>query len=239
MALSKMAKKNLQQKLDSYLTPPNIVIGLFGVVSLIVMLFLVFGGEDSTQSNISEDQIRMEKNGEVITVNKNGLVEYRTGETVTYKIWDSDKVSKFFNAVENKARDYLENPPDDTSNCVWVSLYLNGELVTICFSEDDDVVQEAYEEFDDNSEESISISDLFGGEGTNEDDEVDEISDYFNITPTPTVAIGATPTPGDDNGLPDLPPPLPIEATCESWEEQIVGGRAIISNTLCSVSVAE
>lgn len=211
------------------------MLAVFGLLSVVIVLVLVFRNNKSDQVLINKDQIRMEKNGEIITVNENGLVEYRTEDTVTYKIWDSSKVSRFFDTVRNKARDYLENPRIDAIDCVYVSLYLDGEFVTICFSEDDDVVQEAYEDFEGGDSDSITLSDLFDDDDEDSEDEVvDDISDYFSVTPTPT--RGPTPTPGGSTSEPQLPPPLPIKATCESWEEQIVGGRAIISNTLCSVA---
>lgn len=234
-----MAKKLLQKKLKSYLTPQNILISIFGLISLIIVIVLLLRSSDLGKPPISEGQIRMEKNGEIITINENGLVEYRTEESVTYKIWDSGKVDKFFDAIRNKARDYLENPRDGT-NCVWVSLYLDGELVTICFSEDDDVVQEAYEEFEEEGD-TTNISYLFDDE--NEDGDVQDvggdISDYFEITPTPTPIPTSTSGGSGDTGETQFPTPIPVKASCESWEEQIVGGRAIISNTLCSVTSDE
>ncbi|MBN1168622.1 hypothetical protein JXA63_01910 [Candidatus Woesebacteria bacterium] len=221
------------------MSPQNVAVAILIFFAAVFLVLSFVQSGVSEQETITKDQIRMNKNGEIITVNRNGLVEYRTEDKITYKIWDSGKVARFFDMVENKARDYLENP-NQTSNCVWVSLYLDGELVTICFSEDDEVIQEAYEEFD-NGDDSISLSDLFddGSDDEDEEDEVDDLSDYFAITPTPTFVPTSTPGGTGDTGQPQLPPPLPIEATCESWEEQIVGGRAIISNTLCSVSVQE
>jgi hypothetical protein len=212
---------------------------IFSLLALIVLAVLFLGNGGKEESLINEDQIRMEKNGEIITVNKNGLVEYKTKDSVTYKIWDSGKVDRFFDLVRNKARNYLENP-NQSGSCVWVTLYLDGELVTICFSEDDEVVREVYEEFEDDGN-TTDISYLFDDEEDNDDDgeEEDELSDYFDITPTPTLTPTPAPGGGGDNGEPELPPPLPVKASCESWEEQIVGGRAIISNTLCSVSVEE
>lgn len=239
MGLSRMAKKTLQEKLARYKTPKNVSFAIFGILSVIIFVVLLFRSSKDNKATIREDQIRMEKNGEIITINENGLVEYRTESTVTYKIWDSNKVTVFFDTVRGKARDYMENP-NQSGDCVFVTLYLDGELVTICFSEDDEVVEEAYGEFEDD-DDSISLSDIFDGDEDedDDDDQTGDISDYFSFTPTPTLV--ATPTPGGsgDTGEPELPPPLPIEATCESWEEQIVGGRAIISNTLCSVSPEE
>lgn len=236
-----MAKKTLSKRIDPYLTQQNVLIVAFGLISLLLVAFFFFRNRSDSNVSINEDQIRMERNGEIITINKNGLVEYRAGDKVTYKIWDSDKVGRFFNTVENKARGYLEDP-DDGVNCVYVSLYLDGELVTICFSEDDEIVKEAYEEFEEEGDDTtISLSDLFDDDEEEDDDVVEDISDLFNITPTPTLTPTSTPGGGSDDDEEEvvLPPPLPVEATCESWEEQIVGGRAIISNTLCSVTAPE
>ena len=68
MVLSRMAKKTLQQRIDPYLTPQNILLSIFGIISIFVILFFLVRGDDTAQSDLSEDQIRMEKNGEVVTI---------------------------------------------------------------------------------------------------------------------------------------------------------------------------
>ncbi len=232
-------KNDLRSKIDPYLTPNNIAIGSAILVLIGISLFLILRSIFSGRGDIpiSEDQIRIQKGGEVITINKSGLVEYKNGDQVSHKIWSEDRVSSFFATMEAKARDYLANPPKNIESCYLVSLYLDGELVTVCISEDDEDINAVFDEFsDDDDLADGSLGDFFDdsltptptpfGDGS--------ISDYFDVTPTPTPAPTSTPSPGgggsdDDGGY------LPVKADCESWEEQIVGGHAVISNTLCSI----
>lgn len=228
-------KNDLRARIDPYLTPNNIVIGVVILALVGISFFLIlrniFSGTGDTL--ITKDQIRIQKGSEVITINNNGLIEYKNGDEVSYKIWSEDKVSSFFATMETKAREYLTNPPKNIDSCYLVSLYLDGELVTVCISDDDEDIKAVFDEFSDDDElADISLEDFFEGTETPTPTPGDgSISDFFNTTPTPT----PTPIPTGGNGGPGDDGYLPVKADCESWEEQIVGGHAVISNTLCSV----
>ena len=236
-----MSKENeFRRKVEQYATPRNVVLAIVGTaVLLFVIIGLVRRYASYTQAPISEDQIMLERDGEIIIVNKNGLIEHRKDDIVTYKLWSADRVSKFFDAIERKAREYLAATVKQTTGCVFVTLYLDGQLVTVCINEDDEIIKSTFEEFQQpGSGDLISISDLFGNNNDNgqtNDSTSDDISDYF-AEPTPTpVQSGATPTPTPQPSGDGGQVPLPVKADCLDWEENIVGTRAIISNTLCSI----
>ena len=227
-----MAKN--KRKLNEYLSSTNIVIGL--LVFFLILIITVITGKYLLKNNeyapITEDQIMIQKGGNIIIVNKNGLIEYRSGDEVFYKHWDSTKISFFFERMDLLARDYIDKRligecstcTDD--GCYSVTLYVDGKLVTICINED------------------IGIDEIFAGF---EEDELDfgNLDEYFNDdegdddimnSPTPTVTYQflASPTPTNifDDGSDSNYPPL--EVGCEAWSQDIVN-RAVISNTLCTV----
>lgn len=240
--MARRKKSDLRSKIDPYLTPNNIAMGIVILVLVGISLFLIFRNIFSGAGNvpITEDQIRIQKGNEVVTINKSGLVEYRNEDEVSYKIWSKDKVSNFFATMETKAREYLSNPPKNVESCYLVSLYLDGELVTVCISDDDEDINAVFNEFsDDDDLADGSLDDFFDGliTPTPAPSGDGSVSDYFDVTPTPTP--NPTPTyfytpPGGESD--DNPP---IEADCLGWEEDIVGTRAIISNTLCLIQKAE
>lgn len=229
-------KKDFRSQIEPFLTPTNIIVGIFSLGLILISLFLIIRNIVGGDSPITKDQIMIEKNGEIVTINKNGLIEYRTEDKVTYTIWSEEKISTFFSSMEEKAREYLKNPTPITDSCYKVTLYLDGKLVTVCISVDDEEINEVFNEFsNDDSIADTSLDDFFDDDDDveDQDDDDDDISDYF-VQPT------ATPSPVPTQGDGGVEDPLegtyiPVKADCESWEEQIVGGRAIISNTLCSI----
>lgn len=233
-----MALFSIFMKLEKYLKKFStnkislVLILLALLIAAFVFLFHGLSGRSQTDK-IGKDQIRIEKNGEIIIINKNGLIEYRSGDKVIYKTWDSSKIDAFFSSMERKAREYMSKPPpSDWSGCFLVTLWLDGKIVTVCVSLDDEEIQEIFEEFDSDSYTGGSKS--------------DSISDYFNDTPgygytnTPTPipyymtpSPTQTPVPGRGVYLPEQNYP-PVKAGCDDWTQDIVS-RAIISNTLCTV----
>ncbi len=180
------------------------------------------------QAEITQDQIKIQKGDDIVIINRNGLVEYRSKDKVFYRTWDSAKIDLFFASMEEKARDYLADSSNvDAPGCYLVTLWLDGELVTICITDDTGELEEIYEEFanEDGDEDDGSLDDYF-------DDENDNWTG--SETPTPTLPAGVTPTPTpvSESSPEDNYPP--IEADCVTWSQDIVG-KAIISNTLCTV----
>jgi hypothetical protein len=212
--------------------PAKIILG--AVLLLVAFIFWLGFKPTGQQASISEDQILIKKGDDVVLVNRDGLVEYRTKDGgVFYKTWDSDTVSDFFASMEEKARRYLENPTGPCEGCYEVTLYLDGELVVIYAGADDEELNEVYEEFEEEGDD-ISLSEYFededtngtsedGGDGDGSDSDGSDSSD-----PTPTQ------TPDDDGFSPEDNYP-PVQAGCEDWSGDIVGGKAVISNTLCTI----
>jgi hypothetical protein len=218
--------------ISKYFSLRNILIG--AIVFLVAFLALVFVRKTLLKKDIApitKDQIMIQRGGNTVIVNRNGLIEYRSGDRVFYRNWDSDRISSFFDFMEEKARAYLANPPPGECAGYKVTLYLDDELVEICVDEDDIDLGEILEE----------LYDYFGDDDDNDGD--DGISDYFDDddddgttgVPTPTLPPGitptATPTPSGNEYSPEDNYP-PVEASCATWSESIFG-KAIISNTLC------
>lgn len=217
-----------------YLTFKNILVGT--VIFVIVLIAAIIIGRKifSSKQNvpITKDQIMIQKGGNTIIVNKDGLIEYRTSDDVFYRRWDAARISGFFDSMEAKARKYLkEGQTEKCPNCYAVTLYIDGKLVTIYVSEDDEELEEIFEEFE------------TGDTGSTGDNEGD-LSNFFNdddgfgtgdTTPVPTTSEEFTPTPpifsGGGSEQTNYPP---VEADCSTWSQDI-SQNAIISNTLCTV----
>lgn len=211
------------------------------VAGLIIILLIIARGliSPDKEAPITQDQIKIQKGDDVVIINRNGLIEYRTKDEVFYKTWESGKVSAFFTSMEEKVRKYLEDPSaGGGAGCYQVTLYLDGELVSVCISDNDQVLEEVFDGFDEDLDD-ISLGDYF-----NDDDE-NGSGNGNSGSPTPTTTSApsdpnATPTPtsapGGDNGGGDPEENYPpVEAGCEYWNQQVVGDRAVISNTLCTI----
>lgn len=223
--------KKLQKFVEKY--KPILI-----VVCIILFILMVFGlykilSSNSGAPNITKDQILIEKGGTTVTINKNGLIEYKSGSEVLYQNWDSDRVSSFFTDMESRARESLKNGKSSPCpNCYKVTLYLDGQIVTFYVEEDDEIITDIVSSFT-NSDTGGNISDYFNN-GTDPDSNGNGSSNS-NITPT-----------GIPSGVSPTPPPIPtsiynpqdnyptLAAGCDAWSGQIVGGKAIISNTLCT-----
>lgn len=213
-------------KIEDYLKDQRIIIVLvaLGVALLIgLALFLSRGGQG--EGTITPDQIRLQKGNKIVTVNKNGLIEYQTVDGVFYQTWTSSQVSDFFAVMEAKAREYLAN--QDSSICdtgYTVTLYIDGKEVTVCIADDDEVLGEVFEEFPD-EEGDGDIGELF-------DDYFDDDEPGGTVTPTPTPAVVTAeegedvPNGGGGGGS------LPV-VSCDLNAEDVTS-RTVISNILCA-----
>lgn len=203
----------------------NLVIIFVGIGLFIFLAVLVISSlSKKPEGTITEDQIKIQRGDKIVIVNKDGLIEYRSEKGVFYETWDSTQILNFFAFMETQARAYLANPQPDICNTGYtVTLYLDGEEVTVCLT--DEVLNEVFEVFPDE-----------GGDG----DIADLFDDYFGDdeengvtgTPTPTPLPGEVTAeegedvPGGDGGS------LPV-VTCELNEEDVTS-RTVISNILCA-----
>lgn len=221
-----MDTNKLIKAIKPYLKPFNLII--FFIVFCLLVILAVVVVQNLTQkkvATITPDQIKIEKGEKVVLVDANGLVEYRTSTGVFYETWDSSQIDNFFNSMRQKARDYLANPqPDLCENGYKVTLYLDGKEITVCVSEDDEELNEVFDEFPGDGDDSLSdyFDDFFGdddADGSEEDEGFEA-----GLTPAPT------PTPGGESGGPS-DEELGLY-DCSLYEQQVTG-RTIISNTLC------
>jgi hypothetical protein len=226
-----MAKSS--SKYRKYLTTNNIFIGI-AVLTIFLIITLLIGRylfSNNLEAPINQDQIMIQKGGNTIIVNRNGLIEYRSGDEVFYKTWDSSKINYFFNRMEEKARDYLdEGLTGPCDGCYAVTLYIDGVLVTVYIKDDEDL-NDIFEDFVEDELGDIDLSDFF-----DDDDEDNDSQGSGTVTPSPTPAgdgSNPTPTPEDQgNGQQTNYPP--VETGCSAWTQDIVD-KAIISNTLCTI----
>lgn len=208
---------------------------IIGLLFLAFVFFSLFHKENTNLPQIKENQIQIVKGDEVITIDQNGLVEYKSKDRSYYETWDSTQINLFFSMMEKKARDYLGRKVSGGDCGYKVYMFVDKKLVGICIDSTDKDMSETVEpifiEYSD-----VSITDYFdggddSGDGDNNDDGVFDGTIDF---PTPTVFFfQATPTPYsiynvDSNYA-------PVEANCDTWGGSIVRSRAIISNTYCTV----
>ena len=221
---------------NNKLSPAKIVGIITTIVGLIVFGIILISKKPITTSEITKDQVLMEKDGQIVIVNKNGLVEYRSKDGIFFETWDSFRIDSFFTSITQKAKKYLETQKS-SANCgskYKVFLYIDGELVSVCVDEDDKEIQEIFSAIDAGASGGNNISDLFDdligdGEGGG------SIDGGSTSTPIPTTSQSGftpTPTPYNSGGSTNYPP---VSADCEGWSKDIVKGRAIISNTYCVV----
>jgi hypothetical protein len=204
-------------------------IGVVLLVALVFILgfFLMKGAfTKKAPPPITEGQIKLQRGDDIIIVNKNGLVEYRSKDNVFYETWDSSRISSFFSVMEAKAKQ------KNTGDCKYkATMYINHKLVEFCIDSSDSDMKEVYDEYDQVVGDG-SISDYFptdNGEGPGDGD-LGNI-EYFP-TPTTQPTVFPTPTPGAGGNQTNYPP---VKADCDTWSSLIVRNRAIISNTYCTV----
>jgi len=207
------------------LQKPQYAIFAFLALGLLIVLVIIIV-QSLTPKNagtISENQIKIQKGEKIVIVDKNGLVEYRTGDKVFYQVWDTAKISDFFTQMENLARKYLESPNLDICSVGYtVTLYLDGDEVTVCL-EEEEILDEIYQEFGE-EDGGGEISELF-------EDLLDD-----GLTPSPTSVI-PTPVPttlivsGEEGGSSGGGGSQQV-FECDLFGLQI-NSRTVISNTVC------
>ena len=227
-----MKKKNILNILSN---PTHLGIAVIGLILLVLIFSLVFRGNKDAEPTITKDQIQIVKGEEVITINHNGLVEYKSKDKVYYETWDTSQINSFFSIMEQKARDYLSKKVSGGDCGYKVFMFVDGKLVTICLDSDDEEINEYIEpifiKYSD-----ISLSDYFNedDDGGNEEDDTFDGVIYFP-TSTPGITRIPTPTPTTYSIYNINTNYAPVEADCETWSGDIVKNRAIISNTYCTV----
>ena len=207
------------------LQKPQYAIFAFLALGLLIVLVIIIVQSLSPKNagTISENQIKIQKGEKIVIVDKNGLVEYRTGDKVFYQVWDTAKISDFFTQMENLARKYLESPNLDICSVGYtVTLYLDGDEVTVCL-EEEEILDEIYQEFGE-EDGGGEISELF-------EDLLDD-----GLTPSPTSVI-PTPVPttlivsGEEGGSSSGGGSQQV-FECDLFGLQI-NSRTVISNTVC------
>jgi hypothetical protein len=219
-------KKNTIQKITSNRN----YMGLFiiGLLILSLLFSLILKGKKGGSAPIKEGQIQIVKGDEVITINQNGLVEYRSKDRSYTETWDASQISSFFSMMEQKARDYMSKRTSGGDCGYKVFMFIDNKLVTICIDSNDEDVAGAVEPI-------VNLTDYFGDDNTN----VTPTGEEFNgevIFPTSTPGISPTaPTPTPYSIYNPNTNYAPVEAGCDAWSADIVRNRAIISNTYCTV----
>jgi len=211
------------------------ILFVIGILLLSLLFSRMFKSKGSAEAQIKQGQIQIVKGDEVITINQNGLVEYKSKDRSYSETWDASQINSFFSMMERKARDYLAKRVSGGDCGYKVFMFVDRKLVTICIDSGDKDVAETIEpifiKYSD-----VNLSDYFGndddGEGDSSDDEFSGTIEF--PTPTPELSQSSpTPTPNSTyNGNTNY---APVKAGCENWSAGIVNNRAIISNTYCTV----
>ncbi len=208
---------------------------IVGIVFLAFIFISLFSGGKRNTPQIKDGQIQIVKGDEVITIDQNGLVEYKSKDKSYYETWDSTQINLFFSMMERKAREYLSKSVSGGDCGYKVYIFIDKKLVSVCIDSGDkdmlDTVEPIFIEYSD-----ISLTDYFetDGDGDNTEVDDDEVFDGIINFPTSTPALPyASPTPYSIYNIDSNY--APVEASCETWGESIVRNRAIISNTYCTV----
>ena len=212
-------------------------LGLFvlGIIFFILILsYFVNSGSRKSETQIKQGQIQIVKGDEVITINENGLVEYKSKDRVYTETWDTSQISSFFSMMERKARDFLSKKVSGGDCGYKVFMFIDGKLVTICVDSNDSDLAVAVESIFIKYSE-INLSDYFGDTGS--DTGGDQSGDFDGVITFPTPTLSApliTPTPTTSPGSGTNTNYEPVKVGCEAWSGDIVKDRAIISNTYCT-----
>lgn len=204
-----------------------IVIFLLGILTITLILKPKDGGP------IDEDQIMIQKGASTVIINKNGLIEYRSQNSVIYQTWDQARITSFFNNMQIKAQNYISSGSNPCPNCYKVTMYLNGKLIEFYLEEDDELIMQITQDIQDD-QESVNISDFFDdGQGDGEDQSENSQQPNVTISPSP-VPTSSQSQESQDN---EQPSPQnnypPVEVDCTTWSSDITQ-KAIISNTFCT-----
>jgi len=215
--------------------PAFIILFIIGILLLSFLFSRIFKSKGGSGAQIKQGQIQIVKGDEVITINQNGLVEYKSKDRSYSETWDASQISSFFSMMERKARDYLSKRVSGGDCRYKVFMFLDRKLVTVCIDSGDKDIAESVEpifiKYSD-----VNLSDYFGngedGDGDSSDDEFSGTIEFPTSTPGPSQS-SPSPTPNAaNNGNTNY---APVKAGCENWSASIVNNRAIISNTYCTV----
>jgi hypothetical protein len=216
-------------QINEFLKNPTNKVGIILFIILFFLLGFLFirnALKKPQQASITEGQIMLQRGEDVIIVNKNGLIEYRSKSGVFYETWDTSRISSFFSLMEEKAKEKKKG------DCKYkATMYIKGKLTEFCIDSSDADMKETFQEYDD-VVGGGSISDYFPLSDDSEEGpgDLEDVKYFPTNTPAPT--IFPTPTPGGSGGQTNYPP---VEAGCDIWSSMIVKNRAIISNTYCTV----
>lgn len=229
-------KSNTYKKIIK--NPTYIGLIIIGFLLFSLIFSLITKNSNKNKSSISQGQIQIVKGEEVITINQNGLVEYRSKDKVYTETWDASQISSFFNMMEQKARDFLAKRVSGGDCGYKVFMFIDGKLVTVCVDSSDvdmaDTIEPIYIKYSD-----INLTDYFGNDNT---DVVPTGEEFNGIVNFPTSTPGITMTVSTPTPTPYSPYNIntnytPVEAGCDAWSADIVKNRAIISNTYCTVNL--
>lgn len=231
-------KKSTFRKIVS--SPTYIGLIIIGILLLSLLFSLLFKNKGDGKAQIKEGQIQIVKGDEVITINQNGLVEYRSKDRSYSETWDASQINSFFSMMEQKARNYLSKRVSGGDCGYKVFMFVDKKLVTICMDSNDedlaDTVEPIFIKYSD-----VNLTDYFGdedgGDEDNGDEEFDGVVDFPTSTPRITRATPTpTPYPTGSSNTNTNTNYAPVKAGCEAWSGSIVRNRAIISNTYCTVN---
>lgn len=224
----------MQKKLEKLIREPRtIAAALLLFLVAIAGVLLINKIFNESEDAIAPGQIQIKRGDKVVTVNENGLVEYKSDKGVFYETWTPSRTDAFFATMRAKARKYLANPPDVIPpNAYEVTLWIDGEIVVIYISGDDEdlseVLEEIFEEFEDSGDGDLG--DFFDEE--EEDGGITPTLTVFSPTPTLPPGVTATPTPiGGSGGGGGTVQSVP---DCDLYGS-LVTQRTIISNTNCQI----
>ncbi len=177
----------------SYLKEPKKAALLIGGVAALILgtifVLVKVPGMIKTLNKETSDKIEISKNGEKVTVTRDGAARWETEDGVFTETWEKAKTDAFFNYFEDK---YLgaESFGESDNRIV----FDGGESVNL--SDDDE------------------LADVITGGGGGGGGE-DGVSDYFENPPTSPPGGGGTwltPTPRPTN-----PPTVGEESECRYW----------------------
>lgn len=198
---------------------------IFGIGAWYYSLQRSFAG---SQEAITQDQILIKRGNDTVVVNSNGLVEYRLASGTYFDTWSLDKVDAFFASLQAKARAAKgQTPPPAGSNYYTVTLYVDGELVTIYVDGSDAELGQVFNAAPQTG--SGFNFDLGDGSSGNSGSGGASTSTPTPIPTNPSTvsAAGGGTGSGGGNTQQDT-------FNC-SLNTQTVAGKTVISNTLCNV----
>ena len=224
-----MAKTNYTKTAERFLGQRRniVILILLGLAIIFLPVLVLKGFSKKPEDTIRQDQIKIQKGDSTVIISEDGSVEYITQDGTYYDSLDKQTVTSFFSSIRTLARKYLNKaPPKDTSNGYWITLWLDGEQVTIFVEGTNEEIQQIIEELTEGLADE-SLSDLF--EEIFSESPSSPTPGSFFLSPTPTLFVFATPTP--PSGFNPVGSGS-IEEDCQAWQEQGLSST-IIFHTVC------